>query len=220
MKWTYIIRQKVKVAIGLGVVFGLVLITNRMNKNNFLALQDSFSTVYEDRLIAESYIFELSNFIHQKKLYFEHQTVVNSAVLKEKSLLLNDSISHLIAQYETTRLTQLELHWFSKLKENLSVLRSQEMAYRPDNISDLKLSQQQAIAAQHDHIEMVLEKLSAIQLTEARNVLDDSKKIIASSTLTSRLEICILLVVGVIVQGLILASGSITTRFPQNSSLN
>lgn len=220
MKWIYRIIQKVKVAAALGVVFVLVFATNMMDKSNFSELQDSFSTVYEDRLIVESYIYEISGYVHKKKLNFEHQNESNIEGLKEKNIALNDSIDYLLGEFGKTKLTQLESQWFVKLKKNLSQLYIDEQNYSVNNSEKERTALRHSIEQQHTAIAKDLDELSAIQLDEARLVIDNTKKIIASSNLASHIEICVLLVIGLIVQGLLLASGSIRTRFPQKSSLN
>ena len=57
MKWAYSIQQKFKAAALLAIVFVLVLISNLSGRYQMHKLSDSFSSVYEDRLVVESYIY-------------------------------------------------------------------------------------------------------------------------------------------------------------------
>jgi hypothetical protein len=67
MKWAFTIRQKAKAALILGVVFMLILTKNWLDERNVAKLGISFASVYEDRLVVESYIYQLSDRLYQKK---------------------------------------------------------------------------------------------------------------------------------------------------------
>ena len=219
MKWTYFIIGKIKVAIALGIVLVLVLATNMMDKSHFLELQDSFASVYKDRLVVESYIYKLASKVHKKKLLFDYYEQVDVSEFIEKNQILNDSIAVLIRNYEKTKLTTAESRLFSDLKMQVAELGKEEIKFINSSASDnddLKKS----IGVYHQKIAFDLDKLSDVQLSEARNIIDNSKRLIASSNVASQLEICILILIGFIIQGLIFVSKSITTKMPQDSSLN
>jgi hypothetical protein len=85
MKWAYSIEQKIKAAMGLTVIFVFLFIKNVSDKHHFNELGDSFSAVYEDRLMAESYIYELSNHLSRKKLLVDDcNTKEEIAQIKDK----------------------------------------------------------------------------------------------------------------------------------------
>lgn len=67
MKWAYSIQQKLKAALLLAVVCAVVLITNLLGRYHMGELGDSFSSVIKDRLVVESYIYMISDHLHQKK---------------------------------------------------------------------------------------------------------------------------------------------------------
>ena len=105
MKWTYAIRQKTRIATGLAVIFGLMLITNRMDKNYFSELQTSFASVYKDRLLVESYIYQLSGLLHQKKRLMDEPSKAGRKEILVRQKTLNDSVEALVASYRETQLT-------------------------------------------------------------------------------------------------------------------
>lgn len=211
MKWTYIIQQKIRAATVLAVVFGLMLITNRLDKNYFSELQTSFASVYQDRLLVESYIYQLSGLLHHKKMLMSEPRRTGETILATQRTL-SDSIEGLVASYATTQLTETEARLFDDLQRQLAHLQSTEARYRIGN--------QTVIEGQYQRLFATLDGLSAVQLTETKNIITNSNRIIASSNATSQLEIGILVIAGLIVQVLILASKSERPRFPKNSSLN
>lgn len=219
MKWTYFIIEKIKVAIALGVVLVLVLVTNMMDKSHFLELQDSFASVYKDRLVVESYIYKLSGQVHKKKLLFDYYKQVDVSEFMEKNQILNDTIADLIRDYEKTKLTSTESRLFSDLKMHVAELEKVELKFINSSALDND-SLRRSIGMYHQKITFDLDKLSDVQLSEARNIIDNSKRLIASSNIASQLEICVLILIGFIIQVLIFASKSITTKMPQDRSLN
>ncbi|MCB0634871.1 MAG: hypothetical protein KDD15_34300, partial [Lewinella sp.] len=59
MKWTYSIKNKTTAAILLAAILGLTMLTNLLQRKRFQELEHSFTSIYEDRLLAESYLFHL-----------------------------------------------------------------------------------------------------------------------------------------------------------------
>ena len=216
MKWTYIIKQKTKVATVLAVIFGLMLLTNRIDKGYFSELQASFASVYQDRLLVESYIYQLSGLLHQKRELMDEPGELGREEVQLRRKNLNDSIESLVASYGQTQLTPTEARLFDDLQQQLAHLQVSEARYR---IRD-RVEHRKDIERLYQKLFINLDGLSAIQLSETKNILANSNRIIASSEATSQLEIGILIVVGLIIQALVLASKSEMPRFPQNSSLN
>ena len=59
---------KIKWVLSVLLVFFLILATNLIDKDNFRRVKNSIVTIYEDRLVANDLIFELSQLVHQKEL--------------------------------------------------------------------------------------------------------------------------------------------------------
>jgi hypothetical protein len=60
--------HKVKWVLGIFMIFILIIATNLIDKSNFTRVKDSVVAIYEDRLIANDLIFEISNSIGQKEV--------------------------------------------------------------------------------------------------------------------------------------------------------
>jgi hypothetical protein len=217
MKWLYPIAEKIKLALALGIVFVLVISTNMINKSHFSELQESFTSIYEDRLMVENYIYKISGYLSNKKILFDSSQVKMAGVYKINSIL-NDSIQKLIADYETTKFTQAEALYFSRFKKGYEKLQELEENFLSGK--QKHRDKQELIMEKHDDLSVNLDLLSEIQLSESRRILDNSFRIIGSNNMTSRVEIVILIVLGLLVQALIFASKSLKPRFVQKRNLN
>ena len=195
----------------MAIVFAIVLVTNIVDDSHFTELQKSFESVYEDRLIAEIYIYKLSNHVNTKRTQADHN------IFSDRSA--DDSIQLLIDKYEATRLTPNEKTHFNSLKKNISVLRLLEEDMQ-DVRGPLRNAQLKEINEQYEAITANLESLSEVQMHEGKRLIDNSNRIIAASHFTSRIEVIIVIIAGLFIQALILASRSARPKFDQNSHLN
>lgn len=216
MKWTYSIRQKTTAALLLGVVFILVFIKNRMDSSNVSSLGSSFSSVYEDRLVVEMYIYELSNLLYQKKMLLDNcEGSYESARIGD----FHSSIREIVDAYGKTVLTDEEAVLFDSLKRSL-----QEMALHEQSL----LEQSSAGNAQeNEQIDRTfasattyLKGLSDIQIEVGKSMNEKSKRLVASNSLLTHFEMVLLILIGLIIQSLIFASRTITTRFPDAPGMN
>lgn len=222
MKWIYAVGQKSKAALILSLVFVFIIAKNWLDKKNVLELGSSFSSVYEDRLLAESYIYKISDHLYQKKIMLDNCTFPeNNRQLQTRLHQYNASINQLILNYENTHLTPTELTFFKKLKHTIFKIRTLEANYfqakkqglQTDNIH-LHMDQEYTRAAGNLH------QLSGIQVAEGKLLNDKSKRIIAGSNLLTQFELALLIGIGIVIQVLIFATKSVLPRFPQNPGLN
>tara|TARA_R110000751_G_scaffold937_28_gene3667 strand:- start:16323 stop:16619 length:297 start_codon:yes stop_codon:yes gene_type:complete len=64
----FMISNKIKWSVGLLLVIVLIVSTNFIDQNNFQRIQDSVTSIYEDRLIAKDLLFDIQLEIHDKEL--------------------------------------------------------------------------------------------------------------------------------------------------------
>ena len=62
--------EKVKWVLGILLIFVVVLTTNLVDRGNFNRIKNSVVTIYEDRIVANDLIFEISTLVHEKELAF------------------------------------------------------------------------------------------------------------------------------------------------------
>jgi hypothetical protein len=215
MRWTYYLGQKLKIAIALTVVIVLVLSTSTINRSHFSKLHASFASVYQDRLIVEGYIFQLSNLLNDR-----HRRQLEgklNALDQSYDGGFDKAIQQIISDYENTRFTEEETLLFNKFKNELRLLANLESEYSQGSQAKESLPQ---IMIQYNELSILLNSLSDLQIKEGKNQIDKSNNIETMSYFLSRIEIVILIVIGLVVQMLIFSSGSLASRFPQDSRLN
>ncbi len=220
MKWTYLLSQKFKVAVSLTVIIVMVLMTNFLNKRHFGELQQSFSSVYEDRLLVQIYIYKIANQLHEKKQLWndiDHNNISSILALDEN---IDSSVHTLIEDYENTVLTEKESILFSQLKEKLAELSILEKSIFSQVGQPDYLKASGKASEMLDEISTNLDQLSNIQQEEGLRLIDKSKQIVASSKMASKVELIILIVIGLVVQALLFSSKSSVSKINQNSRLN
>ncbi len=214
MKWTYFLRQKLKIGLALAIVLGLVVLTNIVDRNYFTRLQESFTSVYKDRLIVEGYILQLSNHLHERHLRLLENKLNPASRDQQQS---DNEIKQVLVDYEKTVFTEEEGHVFATFRTQLAALQKLESEYAGSGQDSNLLHQ---IVTKHGELAGLLNALSRIQIDEGRNQINRSEKIVASSYFLSRIEIVVIIVTGLCLQVLLMSSRSIATGFPQKSHLN
>lgn len=216
MKWPYFLQHKLKIALLLCVILIAVFVNNRIECGNVMQLGSSFTAVYEDRLVVENYIFQLSNHLHEKKYIFNELdeeivgTELNSLALK------NQQINQLLIDFAKTHLTKAEDSLLVLLKTEVESLQQMEISY-------LASSSQKAKADLNIHYEEsfdLLSGLSAVQMNEGKALYESSKKVVVSNAATAQLELAILVIIGLVIMTLIFESKKVATTFKQNPHLN
>lgn len=214
MKWTYSIRQKMTAAGILAAVMGLVLINNLSERRNFQQLEDSIASIYQDRLLVESYIFKLYDNLQR------HEELLNtqaSAQTIQEIKTLAAERNALIALYEETYITEEEAKHFDALKKSLSEIEILDKNSLANNNFD-KFSTQSAQPTKSAITH--LSALSQIQTTEGASLMDRSERIIGGSISNSQLEMVLVICLAIIVQALVFSSKSLKAAPYQDPSLN
>lgn len=221
MKWTYSIRHKITAATLMAVVLGLILLNNLVERRHFKQLEESFSSMYNDRLLAESYLFQLYDNLQKKQELLEK---VNTAGLtgshKAGLNYLTSNRKAIISKYEETYLTKEEAVEFDNLKKMLEDIDELDKSLlQSDDQQQLSgfISKNEEVSS---HIFNTLSALSNIQTSEGESIKNKSEKIFLGSISTSHLEMAIIIVIAIIIQALIFSSKTLRTQSKQNPSLN
>ncbi|RKQ49159.1 chemoreceptor-like protein with four helix bundle sensory module [Roseivirga pacifica] len=211
MKWTYSIRQKMTAAGILAAVMGLVLINNLSERRNFQQLEDSIASIYQDRLLVESYIFKLYDNLQRHDELLDAQA---SAQTIQEIKTLAAERNALIALYEETYITEEEAKHFDALKKSLSEIEILDESTLANNKFSTQSAQPTKSAITH------LSALSQIQTTEGASLMDRSERIIGGSISNSQLEMVLVICLAIIVQALVFSSKSLKAAPYQDPSLN
>ncbi len=191
MRWNNQFNNKYKAGFGLVVLLLMMLLVIFIHKNNLSRLQQSFSSIYADRLVVGGYLYNLSHEIYNKKLTLDNR----ADVLPER----NDSIQKIICKYEKTLLTTEESSLLTSLKEHLDLTQTLESQYQNSSSASQKDSLQQLLGSQYDLIITDLDGLTNIQIAEGQKLTVESNRIVASDTITSRLEMGLLVIFGLLI---------------------
>lgn len=184
MKWSYSLKQKALASVLLAVVFLFIILNNIYERRNISKLNESFSSIYRDRLLAESYIYLFSDLLHNRaELNKKNVSTAQIELIDEKILLL-------VKDYEATVLTQQESSYFDSFKEVILI---------EDKIQT-KINYSAAFA--------LLERLSNIQVDEGTRLKKESSSMFLGSDISFKLEMAILIVIALIMQVIIFSSKS------------
>jgi NADH dehydrogenase/NADH:ubiquinone oxidoreductase subunit G len=184
--------NKVKWILGILLVFGVVISTNLIDRNNFIQVRESVVTIYEDRLVANDLIFEMSLLLQEK---LAATAVSNNDFFSNKNQQVNEKITGFLARYDQTKLTTEEAKLFANLKVNLEKLKTTEVAFAKSNFSNkIPIVNQIAVVKEN------LYQLSKIQLHEGGVQMSISKKAVDSIELFTQLEIYLLIALAILIQ--------------------
>lgn len=221
MKWAYSIQQKFKAAMLLAIVCVIVLITNLSGRYHMDELSDSFSSVFEDRLVVESYIYLISDHMYQKKMVLDNCSELASADFDSKISAHNEAISRLLVSYEKTLLTEEEAICLQDFKGNIATLQGLESQYLQSLREEAQSSTAHSLLDEHFALASAnLRQLSHIQIVEGRALNDSSQRIVQSSSLLTSFEMVLLICIAIILQIIVLASRPVISQTWQQSNMN
>ncbi|MFD2886614.1 MCP four helix bundle domain-containing protein [Chitinophaga cymbidii] len=198
MKGFFQIRNKFKICCVLIVIIVLVLLNNLRSRKNISRLDESVSSIYQDRLLPATYLYEISNRLYQKRLMLEEK-----AGLPEDWMALKKArdgeIDSLVQAYDSTYLTKNEQTLWLRFKEQLQRYNRLESASFTLATGPGGLSVDGEVSLDEGFRQTVtlLNNLTEIQVGEGKNLQTGSHNIASGSVLSSHLEMTLLIVLGV-----------------------
>lgn len=184
--------NKIKWVLGILMIFILILSTNLIDRNNFIRVKDSVVTIYEDRIIANDLIFDISRSIHEKEIAIVSS---DSSFFTHTNLKINEAIQSLIARFEQTKLTTEEHKIFNELKKNVQSLTKAENTFMNSNLVN-----ETEVTRYISKIKYNLSSLSKVQLNEGRKQMSISKQAIDTVELFTQIEVYFLVFLAIIIQ--------------------
>lgn len=197
MKWTYSIPRKTGTALLLLTVLVLVLANNVKDRSNSRQLKTAFESIYQDRLMVESYILRLSEELHQIQELLENPVVRQTENLQMK-LSEIEQINLLYLNTELTKAEEIHFEHFEKLTWELN------KALQDGKLEGINSKIEEALGD--------LRLLSEIQISEGQSLLTQSQQLFNASSISSQFEICLVIILGLMVQGLLFASKTLQKR--------
>ena len=189
-------KRKISGFLIIGALVVMLYGKNLLERQSFRAVSSTLSEVYEERLLMESYIFQISEKLFTIQKLVDHCTLnydyskVVAEISKEEQAILK-----LLEAFEATQLTEQEtalLADFRRIIEKDLSIKSYQLLYNDSsgvNEAQVKVYDQKIARAQQD-----LEKLSAIQLEEGGKLVSKAKTLINRSQIWAQFELALLLI--------------------------
>lgn len=193
--------NKIKWILGISVVFLLILFTNLIDRQNFDKLNNSISSIYEDRLVAKNLVLEMVYIIHDKELALRSQ---NNSYYQKQFTEDHVKLDELIVEFKTTKLVDQEEKTLQQLEEGYDRLEKLESSKSKALESGETTSVDQQLITQMERIEEDLYTLSNIQLDEGKRQMLQGKNAADSVQLMTTIEVYILVALALVIQILIL----------------
>lgn len=220
MKWAYSIQHKTTASILLAIVLALVMLNNMVERNQIKRLDKSVSSMYEDRLLAESYLFQMYERLHQKNDFFEASVYRGKSLNEEFDLEQhNQEIKEIVKKYEKTWLTPNEITTFKRFKMVVSTMFAIDREILNGQQKDIEQAHLiESSASATDKAFALLSELSKIQTAEGSIIRSESKKILLVNIASSQFEMAILVIIALLIQILVFASKTLQLPKPSNRS--
>ena len=186
MKWAYQVRDKMKAVAVLLLIIILILANNIATRRTFSNLNAYIASIYKDRLMPATYIFQLTDHLYQKRLLndsvHQHNSPANAIQAHDTA------IENIITTYETTYLTRAEKEQWILFKEELQQYNA---------LISASVKNEKTVTTSFNKVTQCLNALSEIQAKEGSNLFKTSSISISGTVITSQLEIALLLILGV-----------------------
>lgn len=211
MKWVYAIQQKMTAALVLGAVFLLLIFSNFMQNRDFQQLDRNFAAIYEDRLLAEGYLFRLSTRMHRENNLLKEAVLPGKAPLATESSItsLDEEIFSLLSDYEKTRLTKAEETLFLQLRQKMNDLQSGKQQFYASAGTGLHTGLAAAMQRDMQHALSILSDLSEIQIAEGKKLKENTNVVFLGNKASMQLETVVLILLGLLIQAIIFASKTV-----------
>ena len=190
------IFKKLKWFLAVLGIFLIILATNLIDKKNFLRVEESVETIYNERLLAKELLLNVSIQFHQKELAY---ALNDSNYLQSQNDAVNGKISELLQMFVRAKSTKEEETILDELNENHAKLIQLE------SNSQLKDRLYSSDCAQiFSAINANIIELSAEQVKEGKLQKFNARDAVDRIKLFSKIEIYILIFLAIILQGIIL----------------
>ncbi|MFN3999518.1 MCP four helix bundle domain-containing protein [Algoriphagus sp.] len=206
-------RRKVRALIIIGILLLLLYTKNLLERQSFQSISNTFTEVYNDRLVVEGYIFQISENLFQiQKLVdhcnvdYDYSKVIQEIAANERSILA------IITDFESTNLTEQEASYladFKKIIETDLNIQSYDLLYSDSsgvNRAQVKIYDDKITLARKD-----LDNLSKIQMEEGEKLISKAKVLINRSQIWAQFEVALLIIL-VVVMFLLLFRKSESSR--------
>ncbi|WP_288371067.1 MCP four helix bundle domain-containing protein [uncultured Algoriphagus sp.] len=189
-------RKKFQAFFIVSLLLLLIYAKNLIERQNFKEISSTFTEVYNDRLVVESYIFDISEGLFQIQKLVDHCDIDYdySRVLDEIEQEENEILA-IIEEFEKTKLTPDESQYLTDFKNiivNDLSIKSYDLLYTDS--SGVNVDQVKRYDAKISQARKDLDDLSAIQLDEGERLIKKAKRLINRSQIWAQFEVALLII--------------------------
>ncbi|TDK50398.1 hypothetical protein E1898_01275 [Algoriphagus formosus] len=189
-------RKKFQAFFIVSLLLLLIYAKNLIERQNFKEISSTFTEVYNDRLVVESYIFDISEGLFQIQKLVDHCDIDYdySRVLDEIEQEENEILA-IIEEFEKTKLTPDESQYLTDFKNiivNDLSIKSYDLLYTDS--SGVNIDQVKRYDAKISQARKDLDDLSAIQLDEGERLIKKAKRLINRSQIWAQFEVALLII--------------------------
>jgi hypothetical protein len=214
MKWSFVIQQKIKAALLLGSIMLLVLASALLSRNNMEGIDKSFSSMYQDRLIPAVDMVYLTENLYRKRLLMERYVLLNEEAetgqVARQIDKHNNRINSLIQEFEKTYMVAEESKSLQAFQRRLREYAATERAiFRLCEAGNREAGQELFEGEGNrlfQHTILRLNELTQIQSSVGKELLRKSHSDVIQSEFLSTIQICMVIIVGLILMALIKGS--------------
>jgi hypothetical protein len=182
MKALQSLQYKTRIGLLLAALLACLLVNNILGQSSFESIQKDAQSIYEDRLMPSTFIFDLQEHLYQEQTLLQSGMAGSTAAVQQHRAAVNG----LVGRYEKTVLTKEERREWLKFKGHL--MRMQE-----GPASEAELGQAMRCLTHLNAIQAGVAKDLETRMTAAAN----------ASTIRSYLEFALLIIVGAVTLSLI-----------------
>ncbi|WP_218058509.1 hypothetical protein [Allomuricauda sp. CP2A] len=187
-------KQRLRLILVLAISFMLIMVANLMDYGYILRTQDTVNSVYNDRVVAQDYIYQMSGLFYQKELSLGENNGIFEAT--------NDSIASLMSRFGETKLTRNESNFFFDLRKNYVELTSLENKLRHQK--ETMGTTRRDIQIELLEIRKNLDDLENVQFAEGGQMTERSNRALGMNALLSKVELVFLVIMGFVVLHMVL----------------
>ncbi|WP_316810770.1 MCP four helix bundle domain-containing protein [Pedobacter heparinus] len=215
MKFAYSVKQKMKIAVLLFCIMGCTLLIRFLEDKSVKDMNESFVSMYNDRLIPATDLFYVAENAYLKKSLFEEvlyepDHLFNPDELKDTLGKLNNAIDSLITKYGRTFLVKQEKEQLSELKKGLLTTIGIEnkilAAAASGGIAEARKLYE---AEGRESSRRTIGKLSAlmsIQKQIGEELIKDSAFMVSGNKIYSAFQVALAVVIGILIVGIVFTS--------------
>lgn len=215
MRFAYSVKQKMKIAVLLFCIMACTLLIRFLEDKSVKSMNESFVSMYNDRLIPAADLFYVAEKAYLKKSLFEdalYEPVHLFSVDKLQAQLaaLNTSIDSLIQKYSKTLLVKQEkeqlVHLKNGLRSTVEVENKIIAAAKAQGLTAARVLYERKGRESSRTTIKKLSELMNIQKQVGEELIKDSAFMVSGNKIYSAFQVVLAIVIGILIVGIVFTS--------------